>query len=62
MINTTSAARSLASRGSGSKTSDEVPAAIASGIAPELADSLMVALGPHFESLSSEDDHHLQPR
>ena len=54
-IDTVSAAGRLVSRGSGFKTSDEVATAIASGIAAELADALMVALGPRFESLSSED-------
>ena len=42
-------------RGGGFKASKEVAAAIAGDIAAKLADVLMAALGPHFESLSSED-------
>jgi hypothetical protein len=54
-IDTVSAAQRLASRGSGFRASKEVAAAVAGGVAAELADALMVALGSRFESLSSED-------
>ena len=55
MIDTVSAARRLASRGSGFKASNEAIASIAGGITAKLADALMAALCPHFESLSGED-------
>ena len=54
-IDIVSAARRLASRGSGFRASEEVAAAVAGGVAAELADALMVALGPRLETLSSED-------
>ena len=55
MIETVSAAQRLALKGSGFRASEEVTAAVAGGVAAELVDELMVALGPHFESLSDED-------
>jgi hypothetical protein len=42
-------------RGSGFGTSDEVAAAVAGGMATELADELMTALGSHFDTFSGED-------
>ena len=54
-INTISAARRLASRGSGFRASEEVAAAVTGGVAAELVDALMVALGSRFETLSGED-------
>ncbi len=55
MIDTASAAQRLVSRGGGFKASEEVATAIAGGVATKLADALMAALGPCFESLSGKD-------
>ena len=54
-IDTASAAERLASRGAGFATSDEVAAAWKQGVAAELADAVMAALGSRFHSLSEED-------
>jgi len=54
-IDTVSATRRLALRGSGFRASEEVTTAVAGGVAAKLADALMVALGSRFESLSGED-------
>jgi hypothetical protein len=54
-IDTVSAARRLALRGSGFRASKVVAAAITGGVAAKLAGTLMVALGSRFESLSGED-------
>ena len=54
-IDTASAAERLAPRGAGFATSDEVVAAWKQGVAAELADAVMAALGSHFHSLSEED-------
>jgi hypothetical protein len=53
-INTVSTVQRLALRGSSFRASKEVAAAIAGGIAAELADALE-ALGTHFNSLNAED-------
>ncbi len=50
-----SAAERLALKGAGFATSDEVAAAIREGVAAELADAVMAALGSRFEGLSDED-------
>jgi hypothetical protein len=42
-------------KGTGFVTSNEVAAAIREGVAAELADAVMAALGNHFECLSDED-------
>jgi hypothetical protein len=55
MIDTISATRRLALRGSDFRASEEVAAAVAGGVAAELVDALMVALGSRFESLSGKD-------
>ena len=54
-VDTASAAERLASKGAGFATSDEVAAAIREGVAAELADAVMAALGSRFERLSDED-------
>jgi hypothetical protein len=54
-INTVSVAQRLALKGSSFKASEEATATVAGGIAAELADKLMVAVGPCFESFSGED-------
>ena len=54
MIDTVSTARRLALKGSGFRASKEVTAAVVGGVAAELVDELMVALGPCFESMSGE--------
>ncbi len=50
-FDTASAAERLALKGAGFVTSDEVAAAIREGVAAELADAMMAALGGHFASL-----------
>ena len=55
MFDTVSAAKRLALRGSDFKASKEVATAIAGGVAAKLADVLMAALSPRFESLSGKD-------
>ena len=50
-----SAAERLASKGAGFATSDEVAAAIEGGVAAELADAVMAALGSRFDKLADED-------
>ena len=54
-IDTASAAERLALRVAGFATSDEVAAAWKQGVAAELADAVMAALGSRFHSLSEED-------
>lgn len=54
-VDTASAAERLALKGAGFATSDEVAAAIREGVAAELADAVMAALGSRFEGLSDED-------
>jgi hypothetical protein len=54
-VNTASAAKRLALKSAGFATSEEVAAAIRGGVAPELADDVMAALGNCFERLSDED-------
>ena len=51
-VDTVSAAQRLALRGSGFGASDEVATKIAAGMASELADELMAALGSCFDTLS----------
>jgi len=55
LVDTVSAARRLAARGSRFGTSDEVAVTVAGGVATELADELMAALGSRFNTLSGED-------
>jgi hypothetical protein len=55
MIDTVSAAQRLALKGSSFRASEEVAATVVGGITAKLADALMVALGPRFESLSGKD-------
>jgi len=54
-VDTASTAERLALKGTGFATYDEVPAAIREGVATELADAVMAALGSRFERLSDED-------
>ena len=54
-LDTASAAERLALKGAGLASSDEVAAAIREGVATELADAVMAALGNRFECLSDED-------
>ena len=54
-FDTASAAGRLAWKGVGFATSDEVATAIREGVAAELADAVMAALGSRFERLSDED-------
>jgi hypothetical protein len=54
-VDTASAAERLELKGAGLATSDEVAAAIREGVATELADAVMAALGSRFECLSDED-------
>jgi hypothetical protein len=54
-VDTASAAKRLALKGAGFATSDGVAAAIREGVATELADAVMAALGSRFERLSDED-------
>ena len=56
-IDTASAAKRLALKGTGYATSDEVAVAIREGVAAELANAVMAALGSHFKRLSEEDVH-----
>ena len=56
-IDTASAAERLALKGAGFATSNEVAAAMREGVAAELADAVMVALGSRFECLSDADVH-----
>ena len=42
-------------KGAGFATSEEVAAAMREGVAAELADAVMAALGSRFERLSDED-------
>ena len=52
---TASTTERLALKGAGFVTSDEVTAAIREGVAAELVDAMMVALGSRFECLSGKD-------
>jgi hypothetical protein len=54
-VDTASAAKRLALKGAGFATSEEVAAAMREGVAAELADAVMAALGSRFERLSDED-------
>jgi hypothetical protein len=54
-VDTASTVDRLALKGAGFATSDEVAAAIREGVATELADAVMAALGNRFECLSDED-------
>ena len=54
-IDTASAAERLALKGASFVTSDEFAAVVREGVAAELADAVMAALGSHFKSLSNED-------
>jgi hypothetical protein len=56
-VDTASAAKRLALKGAGFSTSNEVAAAIREGVAIELVDTVMAALGNRFERLSDEDVH-----
>ena len=49
------AAERLALKGAGFAISDEVAAAIREGVAAQLVDAVMAALGNRFECLSGED-------
>ncbi len=54
-IDIASAAERLALKGAGFATSNEVAAAIKGGVAAELADAVMAALGSRFDELADED-------
>ena len=54
-IDTVSATQMLAARGSSFNTSNEVATSIDGTVIAKLADALMVALGPPFESFSGKD-------
>ena len=54
-VDTASAAKRLALKGTQFATSDEVVAAIREGVATKLAEAVMAALGSCFERLSNED-------
>jgi hypothetical protein len=54
-VDTPSATKRLALRGAGFDTSDEVAARIREGVAAEMTDAVMAALGSRFECLSNAD-------
>jgi hypothetical protein len=54
-VDTASATERLALKGASFATSEEVAVVIKEGVAAELADALMAALGNHFEHLSDEE-------
>jgi len=61
-VDTASTAERLALKGASFMTTDKVAAAMREGVATELADAIMAALGSCFECLSDEDVHILQQR
>jgi len=54
-IDTAPTAERLVLKGAGFATSEEVASAIREGVATELVDAVMAALGNRFERLSNED-------